>query len=729
MIGLIVAVLALAAILMVLAVNRIQTALLERDAISMGVRWTNGIVAHLESIVPVLQGKSLSEADRRTIALASRLGGLRDFVIFDQNGRAVASSNAEEVGRVNTSAYWADQVLRGEPHAAIEILPADGAVEPVIVAETYLPVFSRGAGSDNGTGGKTGTVIGAFEAYLDVSASARAYRRIGLYMSVVGVALILFSGGIAIAFVWRNAAYRSERENSLALARRAAEASNAAKSSFLATMSHEIRTPMSGVLATLELLERTPLNAGQRDMLTVIRRSAGALLELLNQILDLSKIEAGKFDLSIAPFSLAEMAGQAVAVLRPAASRKSISLDLVIARDLPDVVCGDEARLRQILLNLVGNAIKFTESGKVTVSLQPDKAVKDGISISVTDTGLGMERADLDRLFKPFEQADSSTTRRFGGTGLGLAITRQLADLMGGHISVTSTPGRGSAFRLVLPLPESSEAAASAAQDIFETPQLSLSVLVADDDETNRWVMGRQLEQFGCSATIVENGAEALERWRQNPGKWDVLITDWHMPELDGLGLLRALRAEALAARAEARLLIMTAAGLPEDVALARDAGADEVLIKPVSLRVLARALAPGSGGDVFGSGELPDREAALPDPAVLDTRDLAEMCGGDQSMLEQALSRFAVRLEESLKLLQVGAKPADIAGEAHKLKGAAAAVGAVRLAAAAGELETLFRRNGGTPDPEDFASLQQEAQTLRKALAAYRTNEGKAET
>lgn len=708
LIGLILGVLALAAVAMAVAVERIQTAMLERDAISTGLRWTDGLAGHLDSLVPVLRGEELSETDRRTIALASQLGGLRDFVIFDQQGRAVASSNENEIGRVNSSAYWEDQVLRGQPHVALESVPDPAGGRTAVVAETYLPVFDPAPGARR--------VIGAFEAYLDVTASAEAYSRLGLYMSVVGVALILLSGGTAIAFVWRNAVHRSEREETLALAREAAEAANEAKSRFLATMSHEIRTPMSGVLATLELMERTPLQDSQREMLTVVRRSAEALLELLNQILDLSKIEAGKLGLSRRPFDPREMLENAVAIMRPAAARKSIALELSIAPDLPPVVLGDDARIRQILLNLLGNAVKFTETGSVTVAVERDGSLAEAIAISVADRGIGIEPSALERLFMPFEQADSATAAQYGGTGLGLAVSRQLAELMGGRLEAKSVPGAGSTFRFLVPLPASDERPLGASAERFDAAHLGLSVLVADDDATNRWVVERQLGLLGCSVTVAENGAEALELWRRDPERWQALITDWHMPVLDGPGLLRALRMDA---SVPDRLVMMTAAGAPEDIAAARAAGADAVLIKPVSLRALSDALVPGGLSATAAPRSTGEDSGGATGLSVLDVRELAEMCGGDAALLGGALERFAARLEVSLDLLSSGEAPGRIAAEAHKLRGAAASVGAERLAAAAGALEDHARSSAGSRiDAADLETLNREAVLLREALA-----------
>ncbi|MEQ8816160.1 MAG: ATP-binding protein [Thalassobaculum sp.] len=693
---LIVGVLSLAAGLLVLAVDRIQTTMLERDAIAEGLRWTNGLLESLETVDTVFQGGELSARDRRTIELASRLGGLQAFLIFDRDGRVIAASDPSEIGRVNVSGYWASEVLRGSPHAALEaVAPADGG-DAGVVAETYVPVHARGAAG--------GRVIGAFEAYLDVSDSARSYRRIGLFASVAGALLIAVAGAIAVAFVRRTMSFRLERERMLAAARRAAEASSAAKSRFLATVSHEIRTPMNGVLATAELLEATPLVADQRDMVSVIRRSGGALLELLNQILDQSKIEAGKLELVSAPFGLSELLQAAADCVGPLARSKDLSLSVTVSEALPETVVGDEARLRQVLLNLLGNAVKFTAHGAVTVAAEPSGEGRETVAIRVADTGIGIAEEAMARLFRPFEQADASTTRRFGGTGLGLTIARELAELMGGTLGVASTPGRGSEFTLVVPLP-AAVAAARPAVPAAGRPALDLDVLVADDDPTNRWVIGRQLDRLGCRAVVVEDGAAALRAWAAEPDRWQVLVTDWHMPGLDGLGLLEALHGEPAFARRRPMLVMMTASGLPEEIERALRAGADHVLVKPVALDRLATVL---SGAD---------RPAATPEPAddagaILDTGELEALCGGDAAMLADVLARFQTRLAEGVDELAATGDARRRRAVAHALRGAAAAVGARSLAAACAGLEAAS--GDGTAER---AAVAREVARLREVL------------
>lgn len=679
LIGLIVGVMGLAALLLALTVDRIQTTLLERDAVAKGLHWTNGLLGALETVESVFVGGALSERDRDVIDLASRLGGLKAFLIFDRGGRVIAASDATELGRINLSAYWASEVLRGSPHVAIERMPARGDVPAGTVAETYLPVFAAADGR---------TVIGAFEAYLDVSDSARAYGRIGFYASMAGTILIAAAGLVAVAFVRRTMAFRMERERMLAAERQSADAANAAKSRFLATVSHEIRTPMNGVLGTIELLDSTPLDAGQREMTAVIRRSADGLLQLLNQLLDQSKIEAGKLEIADEPFDLPQLIREALEVVRPAALAKQLRLTAEVPGDVPRVVAGDPARVRQILLNLLGNAVKFTERGAVAIAAAPVAGVEGRVAIRVRDTGIGMAPDALGRLFRPFEQADASTTRRFGGTGLGLTIARELAELMGGSLDAASTPGHGSEFTLVLPLrpcerPPAPGAVAATSAD------LGLDVLVADDDPTNRWVIGRQLDRLGCRATIVEDGRAALDAWSRDPGRWRVIVTDWHMPGLDGLGLLEALRADPRFPGIRPTVVMLTASGLSEEIARARSAGADLVLVKPVTMDRLSAALAEAAvASDAQAPGPSP---RPIPDDgaAVLDTGELEALCDGERAMLAGVLRQFAERLAQGCNDIASAGDPARRRAAAHALRGAASAVGAHALAGACARLET----------------------------------------
>lgn len=695
----VVAILAVTAFLLVLAINRIQTTLLEADAIAQGRSWSSALLSTLESVDTVFGGGTLSEKDQAAIALASRIGGLEKFILFNAEGVAIVASDPADIGTVNRSDYWTDAVLRGEIHATIEHqlageAGAAGRDGELVVAETYVPVFaSQEAGR---------RVIGAFETYLDVTESARSYARIGFYASAAGIALIAAAAAIAVAFARRAVAYRLEREAMLAEARRVAESASRAKSSFLATVSHEIRTPMTGILATVELLEGSGLDAEQKNMAGIVRRSATSLLGLLNQLLDQSKIEAGKLDIQPRAFVFAAPVTGVIALFSSAAAAKGVALDSRIDERVPEAVVGDSGRIEQILANLVGNALKFTETGGITVTAAP--ASPGRVRIDVSDTGIGIPPQALSRLFDPFEQEHGGTMRRFGGTGLGLTVSRQLAELMGGTLTARSTPGEGSTFTLELPLP-AAKAEDAPATTVRSGPSVGLRVLVAEDDATLRWVIGQQLERIGCTALVVEDGAAALSEWLASPTAWDLIVTDWHMPGLDGLGLLQALHETR---QPHPPVIMLTASGLPEEIDTARRAGASQVLVKPVQLDGLAAALAAAERGDRSTEAISPSEDSGA---AVLDTSALDELTGGDAAMIDHLLADFAERLAKDRESLSAASEETR-RSLAHALRGAAAAIGAAMLADGCARLE----RRG---DDAAWGAFEQAADATQTALRA----------
>jgi len=369
----------------------------------------------------------------------------------------------------------------------------------------------------------------------------------------------------------------------LAESRAAAEAANLAKSQFLATMSHEIRTPMNGVLGMAELLRGTGLNAQQRRFTDTILRSAQALLAVINDILDFSKIEAGRLELESVAFDPRELVEETAVLLAERAHHKGLELLVDLGPGLPGALQGDPARLRQILVNLVGNAIKFTERGEVVIRLrlleQDAKTVR--LRVAVSDTGIGIAPADQAKIFESFTQADGSTTRRFGGTGLGLAISKRLVGLMGGELKIESAPGVGSTFWFTLAL-----AHVEAVLRPTGLPRVDLQnmrVLVVDDNATNREILHHQLSGWGLHETGVTSGAEALAALRQAAQAgtaYDLAILDWHMPEMDGLELARQIRADPVLNAL--RLLMLTSSGPSDGGPQAAAAGIDRYLPKPV---------------------------------------------------------------------------------------------------------------------------------------------------
>jgi PAS domain S-box-containing protein len=618
----------------------------------------------------------------------------------------------------------------------------------------------------------------ALRAYLagetaEYSVEFRVRHRDGSYRWMLsrGVA-VRDTAGRPIRFVGTriDITARKAAEEALRQAKEAAEAASRTKSDFLAHVSHEVRTPLNAILGMNELALDTPLTDQQRKYLTVVQSSAEALLLVIDDLLDFSKIEAGKLELDKAPFSLRDVVNETLSSLALRAHRKGLELVCRIHPDVPDTLVGDAGRLRQVLTNLVGNALKFTEVGEVVVSVREEEFTtgdtgstgeekrtqgKDGpapapiasasvspvfpvspvvnsclLHFEVRDTGIGISPDKQEKIFQPFEQADSSTTRRYGGTGLGLSIASRLVGLMGGRITVESEPGRGSMFRFSARLHQPDRAAAWAPTPLPTLPLLNpqsesrrLHILLAEDNPYNQAVLEDLLPRRGHTLHAASDGRATLTALEQ--GQFDVMLLDIHMPELDGFQVVAAQRQREQGTGTHLPIIALTARSVAGERERCLQAGMDEYLAKPVRAAELfaaidrvtrARSQGSGDGGQEPVSSLIPDSCPLTPESGgLLDPTALLAACDGDENLLRKMCRHFQTfapgRLAEVAAALQDHNIP-RLREAVHKLGGMASS-----FSATAAEVAALLGRLGSEGKMQEATQIHSQLTEIVERL------------
>ena len=582
--------------------------------------WADYMSARLTDIEGTVSDRNLTEPDREFLKDVLNFGDVFRFKMFDGTGRLIFTSddlvsNAEHVHLGSHHPKIMAIISRGEIYTVVE----DGTEKPDrpdVYVESYVPIM------------RDGRILAIVQVYSDQTEAAAALRErfliFGLW--IVGLTLLAVSIPAVALFL----TLRRERENNAALVieRENARSAERTKSEFLANMSHEIRTPMNGVIGMSELLATTKLNDRQSMFVDVIRASAGSLLKVINDILDFSKIDAGQLTLDPQPFKLARIANEPAQLVAHIAEQKGLELLVRVQPGLPRAAIGDFDRIRQVVTNLLGNAVKFTESGQVAVDVSGEERIDNGgrflsLRVEVRDTGVGIPAEKQRVIFEMFSQVDGSSTRQHQGTGLGLSISKGLVEMMGGEIGVQSAPGGGSVFwfTVALPVTEMVEQAAAIPVDIA-----GMRVLVIDDNETNRLILQELLVAWRMDEASATSGKEGMQRLINAAAQgrpFDIVILDHHMPGMDGADVLRAIRSTS--AIEDTPIILLTSIEDPGSADMYRALGAQGYLVKPAPASQLfdaiinilgdqAAAAAAESGPDTADAGAA---RTAVPDDRV----------------------------------------------------------------------------------------------------------------
>ncbi len=551
-----------------------RTVAANAERISMA--WANYIRSRLTDIEGTVSGEPLTEADREFLEGVRQFGDVFRFKMFDGTGRLILisddlSGKTEYVDLENHRPGAYSVLSGGEPYTTVR----DGTEKPNrpdVYVESYVPIM------------RNGRLVAIVEVYVDQTEAAAALNKKYLFFGLWIVGLTLLAASIpAVALLLtlrrlrdNNAALLIERENT-----RSAEHT---KSEFLANMSHEIRTPMNGVIGMAELLAATPLNDRQTMFVDIVRASAESLLKIINDILDFSKIDAGQLTLDPQPFKLTRIANEPAQLVAHIAEKKGLELLVRVQPDLPPTVSGDFGRIRQVVTNLLGNAVKFTESGQVVVDVWGDERIDNGarilsLRVEIRDTGVGIPAEKQAKIFDKFSQVDGSSTRQHQGTGLGLSISMGLVKMMGGEISVQSVPGKGSEFlfTVALPVTDTVERVARAPVDIA-----AKRALVIDNNETNRFILHELLVAWRMDEASAASGKEGMQRLMNAAARgrpFDIVILDHHMPGMDGADVIRAIRSTS--GIEETPIIMLTSIDEPGSADMDHDLGAQGYLVKP----------------------------------------------------------------------------------------------------------------------------------------------------
>lgn len=512
----------------------------------------------------------------------------------------------------------------------------------------------------------------------------------------------------------RDITHRIRQEEELKDARDKAEQATRAKSEFLAVMSHEIRTPLNGLIGISEMLNNTALDHQQKEYLDIIRLSGEALLQVISDILDFSKLEANKMQLEYVPFHVRDAVQETLTILSGRATEKGLELIQLIDEKVPQTVIGDKARLRQILMNLVGNAIKFTEKGQVSVQVRLASRNNAELSLEfgVRDTGVGIEPEQAEKLFTAFTQADPSTYRKYGGTGLGLTICKTLVDLMGGTIWVESKPGQGSTFFFTIQVMETVEKPAehihsqktirdaeSRKDHVLKlSEEFPAKILLAEDNDINRLLAVKLFERLGYSVHAVGNGKEVYERLKQE--SFDIVFMDVQMPEWDGLEATRQIRATLLKNQ-QPVIIAMTAFAGQDDKDACREAGMDDYIAKPIMLEEIEGMLRKWStekrtemqSADKQSGGLKGGTNSLLDQTAIQRLMDIGKST--DPGFLQQVLEMFMRQAPADIEMIRSSLDSGDFSAmwkAAHKLKGTSLNIGALRLSDICRDIEKKGR-------------------------------------